>query len=529
MKANRGRMARMIKWQHERTRFWLLLMVTGLMAIVLPSVGGQVFASPDETAVAEVAQQMAWHGRAFFSESQAFDFPWLHPRSFVSSGNRIVPVGFLGWPFLLSLVARVFNQQTLPWAGTLLALSSIWPLYQLLKRAYGWEAAWWGTAITFSVPSVLLYLNRSLFPNSALFALGLWSFWLICHTQEKRYAPAKQFWFQVLIGSMLAACAAIRPIELIWLAPWWIWFGWKWQPQKKDWLGLFLGLTLIVLPILVLAHNTYGSAWQIGYFLHDNPGVTVNAPQTVTSATDAYTVLPFGFHPRMLMRNIILFFGGWLLPWFALGIFAGFQFKRTYHPVFGLMLWTLGVLLFVYGSGIYLDGPGAWQATLGNSFLRYFLPVSVFFGWAFAYLYAHYFSRTEKHRLWGLVFGTLLIVLGIFGAFFCDNEGLFRTRAELLRYTSIRMAAHQWFSAPRDVIVSDRSDKIFFPEFRTASPLAPATDIARLVHTPGIRVGLFSRPLSQSDQDAWREVGIEAQELLSSARERLYRLVPIQP
>jgi hypothetical protein len=116
----------------------------------------------------------------------------------------------------------------------------------------------------------------------------------------------------------------------------------------------------------------------------------------------------------------------------------------------------------------------------------------------------------------------------LYGAFFRDDEGIWNTRKELVSYESIRATAHQWFSA-RDVIVSDRSDKIFFPDFRAAAPIPPADELARLARQPGMHVGLFQRPLSQSEQDAWRAVGLEAQELASFSRERLYRLVPITP
>ncbi|MSR85705.1 hypothetical protein EXS71_04730 [Candidatus Uhrbacteria bacterium] len=531
MKENLGRMEIMITLNTERRSFGLLLLGLALMMFVIPSLGGQVYASPDETATAFVAQNIAWHGRAFFRESQAFDFPWFHPRSFVSHGEKIVPVGFLGWPFLLSLVARIFNPDALPWFGSLLILSSVWPLYQLLKRHYGWEAAWWGTAITFTVPSMLLYANRSLFPNGALLALMLWSVWLIRHAQEKRYSERKQFWFQVLIGAVCALCAAIRPTELVWLMPWWIWFGWSWRPQKKDWQGLVLGVLIIFLPLLLLAHHAYGSAIQIGYFLHDNVRAVLHVPaaasMNVTSA-DASNILPFGFHPRMLIKNIILFFGGWLWPWMILLIISMISAWKKHRVFCLLMIWTFAVLLFIYGSGRYLDRPGAWQASLGNSFLRYLLPVAPFFGWAFAFLHVRFFSRTMIAQRWGAIIGVFLILFGMYGAFFRDDEGVMATRRELIRYASIRQASQQWFSA-RDVIISDRSDKIFFPDKRVASPLSSTTEVARLAHTPGVRVGLFSRPLTQSEQDAWRAVGLEAQELMSSGRERLYRLAPLSP
>jgi hypothetical protein len=108
-----------------------------------------------------------------------------------------------------------------------------------------------------------------------------------------------------------------------------------------------------------------------------------------------------------------------------------------------------------------------------------------------------------------------------------DNEGLIATRGELVRYQDIRRQAAEHFG-PTDLILSERSDKVFFPDHRTA--LIPANlEVARLVKAhPEVRVGLFARPLSQSQADAWRKAGFEPNELLVSGREKLYLLSPIR-
>ena len=91
------------------------------------------------------------------------------------------------------------------------------------------------------------------------------------------------------------------------------------------------------------------------------------------------------------------------------------------------------------------------------------------------------------------------------------------------------MSAAQHAFKLGDVIVSERSDKIFFPLFRGVSPIPAPEQLAALVQHQPIGIGLFARPLSQSQKDAWRHAGFDAQELVSFSRERLYRLAPLTP
>jgi hypothetical protein len=89
----------------------LIFLVTSM---VLPLVERGRYASPDETAVVRVAERLA-HGQSpRIDEPLAVTYPWLHPRSWVSHGAALVPVGFLGWPLVLVPAAFV-GSWMLPW------------------------------------------------------------------------------------------------------------------------------------------------------------------------------------------------------------------------------------------------------------------------------------------------------------------------------------------------------------------------------------------------------------------------------
>ncbi|MBU1349206.1 hypothetical protein KJ781_04025, partial [Patescibacteria group bacterium] len=90
----------------SRTRAMLLFtsvtLLLGAGFFALSVSGGGVFLSPDETAVAVAARFLGEHGTFRIAEPLVSDHSWLHPRSFVSTGDAMVPVGFLGMPFLMA-------------------------------------------------------------------------------------------------------------------------------------------------------------------------------------------------------------------------------------------------------------------------------------------------------------------------------------------------------------------------------------------------------------------------------------------
>ncbi|HEU0051460.1 MAG TPA: hypothetical protein VFQ60_05405 [Patescibacteria group bacterium] len=526
----------MTQSRREKAFFWALFAFLFFLFMILPSIGGTIFASPDETAYARVAEQIALHHRVFLPDHVVGAFPWVHPRSWISLGDKMAPVGFLGWPWVLSFFAGIGGVAFLPWIGSLLLLSASWPFFRLLLARFGFWPAWLGTLVAFTVPSMILYGNRSLFPNGAVLALAVWVFWLIdflIHTRAK-----KTIWY-FIISFLAVLCLAMRPIEALWILPWWIFAGKLLRPTRRGWIAMACGILLVLLPLGWYARGAYGSFFGIGYGRADQitaktqmvtSVVSLSAP--VAPASSVWW-LPYGFHPRILLWNIGAYFGWLFLPWTILAVAAIahvlWRIKREcgwkkVNPYFLLILWTLFILLLVYGSGMYIDRFGPRQATIANSFLRYLLPISVFIGLAFAYLSRLALER-KSWRTACIAAAVFLAVFGMYRATFADDEGVFSTRTELIRYASIEQSLSAWFR-PGDLILSDRSDKIFFPTYRAVSPLPPPELVRNYARGADIRIGLFVRPLSQKERDEWQRAGFEIQELASFSRERLYRLFP---
>ncbi len=503
------------------------------MASWLPSVGYGMYNSPDETANAVVAEQIAVHSVGTIeTATDAEDFLWVHPRSWVGLPGKIVPVGFFGWPVLLALLRRLLGLWLLPWVGGLLLVSSIIPFYLSLRKWFGTGASAVGVLIAFSFPTMIVYANRGLFSNGPVLAFGLWTFWLLLRRGERGWNARLAFVTGLLAGITLS----IRPIEAIWIVPWWAW-AWAYHANRETWNArrfrlyvssytFLFGFLLGVVPSMLLAWNAYGSPFVIGYWLRETSPVVRDA--AISASPAAISLFPFGFHPRNAWWNVRSFLFWLTWPWVALIVFAVFRrigswrkmtrpFDREHLPVV-CAGWTVAWLLFLYGSGLYADHVRVGAVTIGNSFLRYLLPLALLAGWAGAWFVPR--MRSPSMRI-ALVVG--FVLFGGWRAFAADDEGLYFTRRELRRYAHIRQETVALLPADA-VVFSARSDKIFFPVFRAVSPLPRKEEIARFAAASRVPLALFARPLSQREKDDWMRVGLEPQELSPFGRETLYRL-----
>ncbi len=539
----------------SQTRSLFLALFVGFLfvGVWLPSATMGVFASPDETAVAAIVKTILKTGQASIPEAFALQVPWLHPRSWVSAGPNLVPVGFLGWPIVLVPFVFLFGNALLPWVGLFLIASAMYPVFRLFALRFGCAPALMGTALLFFFPTVLLYANRGLFANAPQLALfAWWLFWTRkTETGEKRPSSHKVITRSFLIGLLTLAVILMRPVEGLWLLPWMFWWGRKREWTRVELVTGMIGMVPLVTLYFLIVSRTYGDPLAIGYLLRDNPlptleGIGVQAPGLSSVTRSWAELLPYGFHPRHIWWNLRSFTQELLWPW-CLGLlviwiplfYAAWRSFRTHGlkeiknvpfknlwsgPLF-LSLWTAVFLFSVYGSGLYADHIKPGAVTIGNSFLRYLLPLLPLGIYFFLKgIEKNVFSVKATRFSYGVAI--LLCLCGLFTVFAKDDEGLLATRRELRRYASIRAAAMELLP-PDTVILSERSDKIFFPVFRTVSPLPSVSERVRLTQTPDTSVALFARPLSQAERDAWRAAGVVPQELESFGRERLYHLLPL--
>ncbi len=495
---------------------WLLryrsacLAVIGLLLVYawIPLHTRGAFLSPDETAVAFTAQTLA-DGR----NAVTVDFPtetllWAHPRSFYLTGQELRSVGFLGWPLLLVPVA-VVSPALLPWVGAFLLASAVIPFYKLLRpRVSSPLTAGLGAAVAFLGPVFVLYGNRGLFPNTAFVALAVWWLWAFSRVRIDRWRA---------LGGLamgLGVLCFIRPPDLLWLLPWSVILFFEKPEQERTWMmkrgALLVGLVFLAIVGWLLVHG-------VGYF---------GAGQQTWIDRAFFVFFPFGFHPRHVLWNVRSY--GWFLwPWTAAMVASSLFLWRKKERRLRVLLaasWTTVVLLVLYyGQGVYRDHVRLGEVSLGNSFLRYTMPIALVLGALVAFVHDKITHRVARQ----LVAGACIVLAGAGGWFGYarDDESVLTSAREVTWYTSVRARANELLSE-NAIVLSDRSDKIFFPDRYVVSPMPSDERIRSLITTANRPIALFRRPFSQQERDAWREAGYRLTLLATFDQAGLFLLEP---
>ncbi len=507
-----------------------LFALFGLAALWLTSVplagSTQLFLSPDETAVFQSAKALAQTGSGGLQDQRLERFPWLHARSFVTLNDTAVPVGFIGMPLLVSFFVFV----GLPWLALLCTPILVLVVGYLFWRWTRSSAPWIRllTVLTwFSLPNVILYSNRGLFPNLAAVCLVAIAAYLIWEKRSKSRV--------IFSGAVFALALAIRPIEAFWMIPW-MFCAWHFrQDRQRDTerrsIGYWLSAAAIIAFIVVLAHlKTYGSLLSIGYFLRD-PRVALG--EAVTSTTILATApvrnwFPFGLHPMHVWFNVREYLLGLLWPWIlALVAALALQWKKLrFSPWTALFFWTAGSTILVYGQGVYQDHIGVNVISIGNSFLRYILPCAVFVPAAIALLLQ---KIEEKNiRLLSIISGVCVFAIASLGfamAYLWGSESVQPSVASVRGYAAIQqLLLHP--AQTEAVIFSERSDKIFFtPKTKPVSPMPPLDEIARLKQEyPQTHIYYFGRPLDADAAINWAAHGFKPKAQFSAGNEVMYTM-----
>jgi hypothetical protein len=503
--------------------FGLFLLQASLF-FVIPFFGSVVFLSPDETANAVMARAFASQGTMRIEDPLLRDAPWLHPRSFVTQGNAMVPVGFLGLPMALGAVKWLFGEVMMLLFVPMLVISVAYPLWQFMKR-FGRVSQIATVAAWFSFPTVVLYANRGLFPNLPVVCLVLWSSYFLWRSRS-----SVSF---LLSGILFGFALTIRPVEFFWMAAW-IWLAWRMRENHIELtfrrIGYFLvGATIPLGSACLIAWRTYGSPFAVGYVLHDS---VIPAVQPTSSlAKDGGSILsrwPFGFHPRNVWFNVKAYlFGPWA-PWTILAIASGALSwsKKGARPFILVSLWTVAVTVMLYGQAIYQDHVGVNITSMGNSFLRYLLPLTPIFaisvGRFVSYISEYAHKPRGAHALMSLAIAAV-VLMGTSMALRSDNESILPATDELRRYVVIRASTFERFG-PQTIVLSERSDKIFFPTFRAVSPLPPKEQIHELVEQAPATVAFFSTTLDPRGLVPWESAGIGLRPIFTNENQTMYIL-----
>ena len=480
----------------------------------------KILNSPDETSVAFFSRTLALDGRLWaYDGLNVAVGDAIHPRSIISIDAALVPASFYGAMLVIGVLMML--------AGPI-ALSATTPLFTALAgmcfyfflRKRSELAGLIGQAIFYLTPAVWYYASRGLFPNLlfcdlALIGAATLYFHPVLAFARGRGNAALERTIDALVGGFLVGLAfAVRPVEFIWLAP--LGAAALWFARKKfRWYEIIPAvISFGVMLVIIFSTNNglYGAPFSFGYTAGaTTPGIAVPA-LGAASRLPAWLseprpfILPFGFHPMLALANLydylILF-----APWFALfavwGLVALALQKRSRRYFKFLLLafiWMFLVLGIYYGSGIFNDStaPGL---TPGSSYVRYFLPLYLVLVPAVAEGIVAFIRYAKKRTILGrMVACSIVVCFAVFGAwtvYFRAPESLAPMLKTLSHYADVKQQVLE-IVKPTDVIITERSDKVFFPDRRVLLNLRDSETMKVL---PKLNVGLYYYGIAVSEEE----------------------------
>lgn len=519
--------------------------------IRLPLIHQGIWMSPDETANVLTAVNFAERGSFAVSYPLVNFFEWAVPRSFVGMPSlsgiakyaKIVPIGFLGMPLVLAIAFKIFGVYGLLFLTALVALATLWPLWASLPKKWNEGAKWSVLLAWVSFPTVIIYANRGAFGNLFLTCLAIWIWWLLTYV--------KTIWRWPVAGILLGLAMMIRPPEAIWLLPMVVFAVLSRSPLPPLLRGGFKTshTVLFLIPLIItlafgaaLGFQTYEklfvSGYQIritkevrstGYGVQQDGSDVLRTSYSVQSpeAVSVFKIVSIGLHPRNIAWNvwqyIIILFWPWTLVCIVATIIAIRDkiWQKQEWWVTAAFVWTTTWLIIFYGNGVYQDHVGVNVASMGNSFLRYLLPLSVVAAVSAGYVFERLWKNWSL-KILGVCMVILLVGLGQWYAIYKDDEGIAANEKELVRYAEIRDEARAWLD-PATVVVSDRSDKVFFPIFQSVSPLPDDNKLKDLIES-GYSVALFLQTQTDDRLAQWQDRGFDLSPAFSNGNQTMYNV-----
>lgn len=476
----------------------MIIFVVFLGSLILIPKNG-MYVSPDETANSFFAQRFAQTGTLVIDEP--LNTPLsnaLHPRSMVSIDGKLAPGSFIGLPVIYGSLAAVLGNWVIPYLSPFIAALAVFAFYGVTHKFFNKRIAIISAILLSFHPAWWYYSSRSLMHNILFVSLLVFSVYFLLVRPFRH----KTVWLnEVASGLLIGLTIFTRTSEALWVILVLLILGFIYRSKIK-WksvLIFFVSFIIALIPMFILNQATYGSPLKTGYTVTDASQTesllgsertvgSIVSPETDYSIRDRIEnvlkpAFPFGIHPRAIARNVYshgLSLFWWLTFFTFIGLILAILVNngvkddrlqlRYYTLLFlGVSFW----LAVMYGSWNIYDNPDPKAITIGNSYLRYWLPVFVM-SVPFVAMGINWIASFTKRRVIQLIMIAALLVvcfsLSIRAVFLSAGDGLIAISQTLERSKEIRNQVFE--SVPEDaVIIVDRADKIFFPHRRVLQPL----------------------------------------------------------
>lgn len=435
-----------------------------------------LFISPDETANAFFIRSFLHTGsfRVFDSMNELFGGV-LHPRSMLADGAYYVPGSFLGLSFLYAMFTKILGGWSLTFLTPIMVIFASFAWNKIMRVWFSKQVALVSSFLFLFHPAIWYYAARGLMPNVLFVCCVVFSiYFLLCFEKQKKYVPHTFF----LSGIFLALALFVRLSEAFWLLPIFAVLFYI-EQKKRSWRSVVAFLIGCIIPLSLLFFlnfKTYGHPFVFGYsFVSSTQTAQVITAQQTPPIQTGFFIFPFGFHPRAVFWHTLdyLFLLFWWLTIPALCAMP-LVFKKNKQKIYTIVTITVAIWLSSwYGSWRLHDNPDPTQITIANSYVRYWLPIFVMSTplIATSIVWLSDKIRSKKIGLF-ILFSCLLVVfsLNVRIVFLSGQDALVNVISILQQSTLIRDRVFQ-IVPENGVIMTDRSDKIFFPGRRVMVPL----------------------------------------------------------
>ncbi len=402
----------------------------------------------------------------------------LHTRSINVINGWLVPMTFLPGLLIFGLAFKLLGPLSILFLTPILAVATVFIIYQLFYRIWhDLDLSLLCALLLLPLAPWLFFTNEAMLPVILfifLLSFGLLGLFLFA---EKK----SNLWF--IIGSWLILCAlAVRPTEILWVAVlllllWY--FNYKLITKKQIIIAALLFI-FTALASLSLNKAVYGSWWLFGYLNLQNNSLPTEFASGHRGLIGYLQViiLPFGWQTRLLLSNTWHYLVELMWPYYLLALLSWWYLK---DQVFNRQsLWfkyfiatsLVSIIILIYYANWDLADPLVKQYnTISISYVRYFLPIYILILPFVAKAILGLSNLKQKYLAvsWPLI---LVIILGIFSvrlAYYSPYDGLVANTANLQSYYR-QFVRVQNYAPKHSVIITERSDKIFFPYYRVVVP-----------------------------------------------------------
>jgi len=408
----------------------------------------------------------------------------VKPRSFNVVDSALVPGSFLGFLLIYGIIGKIIGLSLINYLTPLLAVIAGIYFYKIILRIFNPQIAFLSGLLFFINPAWWYYANLTMLPNIAFISLIIIGCYFLLKINISK--PESASLFVILSAVLISLALTIRTNEFLWvlgLVALLIIVNY----QRIKWyyvilFMIFFGLTF--LPVLTYNQLTYGDYLSFGYLRLDQGSDLVSQLPSEFKIADKspvynlfkFLTLPFGFHSDNFLNNIYSYFielFWWLFVPAMIGLACLLKKikKPSYLIYFIAYLAISWYLILYYGSWNFSDPFTLELNKIGLSYVRYFLPIYIL-SLPLVALFINRISTVIKRQPMKIIFNSVFVISFVMLSFnvvyLSGNDNLQKVKQSINEYNQLNQRIVK-VTEDKAIIISQRSDKIFFPERQVIS------------------------------------------------------------